>query len=267
MSKKNKSKEELVSEVTQLQQRIIELEAADVEHKLADEALRLRYGELAALLRVSQALNSSLEMETVLQKTTDNATDLMGIDTAAIYVLEEEEIYLGATTPPLDPQKTENFRRAALVDHPHIQKSVSTGQTVILADARTADLTDEERAIGDARGLRTIVYIPLMVGQQISGTLILGTIEKPRSFTEAEINLCRTLANQAAIALEKTRLFCETQELAAFNESIVQNMAEGIVLQDDEGIFTFVNGDNSSRQISSHTGRRRTASARRVRPL
>ncbi|MCK4489122.1 MAG: hypothetical protein KAU23_02625, partial [Anaerolineales bacterium] len=145
MSKKNKSKEELVSEVTQLQQRIIELEAADVEHKLADEALRLRSGELAALLRVSQALNSSLEMETVLQKTTDNATDLMGIDTAAIYILEEEEIYLGATTPPLDPQKPEKFRRAALVNHPNIQKSISTGDTVILADTRKADLTDEER--------------------------------------------------------------------------------------------------------------------------
>ncbi|MCK4488608.1 MAG: PAS domain S-box protein, partial [Anaerolineales bacterium] len=98
-----------------------------------------------------------------------------------------------------------------------------------------------ERVIGDTRGLRTIVYIPLMVGQQILGTLILGTIGKPRSFTEAEINLCRTLANQAAIALEKTRLFHETQELASFNESIVQNMTEGIVLQDTEGIFTFVN--------------------------
>jgi len=241
MSKKNKSKEELVSEVTQLQQRIIKLEAAEVEHKLADDELRLRSEELAALLRVSQALNSSLEMETVLQKTTDNATDLMEIDTAAIYVLEEEEIYLGATTPPLDPQMPENFRRAALVDHPHIQRTISTGDTVVLADTRTSDLTDEERVIGDARGLRTIVYIPLMVGQQILGTLILGTIEKPRSFTEAEINLCRTLANQAAIALEKTRLFHETQELAAFNESIVQNMAEGIVLQDTEGIFTFVN--------------------------
>ncbi len=40
---------------------------------------------------------------------------------------------------------------------------------------------------------------------------------------------------------ERYRGFRETEELAAFNESIIQNMAEGIVLQDAEGIITFVN--------------------------
>ena len=235
MSKKNKLKAELVSEVTQLQQRIRELEIADVEQKLTDEALRLSSEESAALLRVSQALNSSLEMKTVLQKTTDNATDLMGIDTAAIYVFEEEEIYLGATTPLLDPKMPENFLRAALVDHPHIQKSFSTGHTVILADTRKADLTDEERAICDARGLRTVVYFPLMVGQRILGTLILGTVGKTRNFTEAEINLGRTLANQVAISVQNASLHEESKEYSKELEDQigVRKLAEAELLLKD----------------------------------
>jgi PAS domain S-box-containing protein len=40
---------------------------------------------------------------------------------------------------------------------------------------------------------------------------------------------------------EKYRLFYEAKELAKFNEDIIQNMTEGIVLQDAEGIITFVN--------------------------
>ncbi len=51
----------------------------------------------------------------------------------------------------------------------------------------------------------------------------------------------KTIFTDEAIALEKTRLFQETEDLAAFSESIIQNMAEGIVLQDAEGIITFVN--------------------------
>ncbi len=58
---------------------------------------------------------------------------------------------------------------------------------------------------------------------------------------ESDVPAIKTFANQAAIALEKTRLFQETEDLATFNESIVQNMAEGIVVEDVDGIFTFVN--------------------------
>lgn len=111
---------------------------------------------------------------------TDSATDLMGIESAVIYLLEGEELYLGATTPPLDPQIPETFRRAQLVDHPHIKKSVSTGLPVILADTATVDLTPAERAISVARGLRTIIYVPILIGKRAIGILILGTIGKPR---------------------------------------------------------------------------------------
>ena len=176
------------------------------ERKQAEDAIRRRAEELSTLLRVSQALNATLEMETVLQTTTDSATELIGIHTAAIYLLEGEELYLGATTPPLDPQMPETFRRALLVDHPHIQKSISTAFPVIMPDAATADLTSAERVIVKARGLRTIVFVPILVGQRTLGTLIIGTIGKPRAFSEAEINLCQTLANQVAISIQNAGL-------------------------------------------------------------
>ncbi|MCK4793648.1 MAG: PAS domain S-box protein, partial [Desulfobacteraceae bacterium] len=176
------------------------------EHKLADEALSLRSEELAALLRVSQALNASLELATVLQETTNSATDLMGIDSAAIYLFEGEELYLGATTPPLDSQMPEDFRRAAIADHPHIHKTVTTGHPVILDDTGTGELTDAERAISDERGLRTIIYIPILSGQKKWGILILGTIGKTRTFSEEEINLCMTLTNQVALSIQNAKL-------------------------------------------------------------
>ncbi|TFB08037.1 PAS domain S-box protein [Candidatus Atribacteria bacterium MT.SAG.1] len=176
------------------------------EHKQAENTLCRRVKELATLLKISHALNTTLEMETVLQTTTDSAADLMGIESAAIYLFEGEELYLGATTPPLDPQMPETFRRVRLVEHPHIKKSVSSGLPVILADTATADLTPAERAISIARGLRTIFYVPILIGKRVMGILILGTIGKPRVISEAEIDLCQTMANLVAFSIQNASL-------------------------------------------------------------
>ena len=81
------------------------------------------------------------------------------------------------------------------------------------------------------------IFAPLIVRGEVFGLLSFSGSD----LNEFDVPAITTFANQAAIALEKTRLFQETQELAAFNENIVQSMSEGIVLEDAEGIFTFVN--------------------------
>jgi diguanylate cyclase (GGDEF)-like protein/PAS domain S-box-containing protein len=59
-----------------------------------------------------------------------------------------------------------------------------------------------------------------------------------------DLNTIQTLkafANQAAIAIENARLFGETERLKAFNESVVQGVAEAILIEDAQGILTFAN--------------------------
>ncbi|MFL7867581.1 MAG: hypothetical protein AB8I58_02080, partial [Anaerolineales bacterium] len=68
--------------------------------------------ELSTLLKVSSALASTLELTEVLQVAIESATDLIGLDTGAIYVLENETLCLGATTPPLPSQFPDELRLA-----------------------------------------------------------------------------------------------------------------------------------------------------------
>ncbi len=133
----------------------------------------------------------------------------MRVDSAAIYLSEGEELFLGATTPPLDPEMPESFRRVSLSDHPHIHNAVNSRQPVVLADTQTAELTEAERNISVARGLRTIVYLPIVVGELVFGVLILGTIGIPRLYSDADLNLCLTMTNQIAISLENTLMHDE----------------------------------------------------------
>jgi PAS domain S-box-containing protein len=182
------------------------------ERKRAEDEILQRANQLATLLTASQALAATLDLTTILQTITESAAEIMQIGTTAIYLLEGENLYLGATTPPLPLQFPETFRHASLADHPHIQEAVITGLPVIIPDAAIAQLTKAERAVSDARGLRTILYIPLIVGEKTVGTLILGTVGVTRNFTESQIDLCRTLSNQAAIAIENARLLNEIRQ-------------------------------------------------------
>jgi len=81
------------------------------------------------------------------------------------------------------------------------------------------------------------IVAPLIVDDEVLGLMAFTSPD----LSEYDTPAIKAFTNQAAIALEKTQLFHETEALAAFNESIIQNMAEGIVLEDVEGMVTFVN--------------------------
>ena len=167
--------------------------------------------ELSTLLEVSGALASSLELADVLQVAIESVTDLLGLDTGAIYTLEEERLYLGATTPPLPPEFPDELRLACLNDHPHIQAAVRTKTPTYLRDARTATLSPAEKVVVDSRQLVSILYFPLLLKEEAIGAFIVGTTKEIRSFSESDIDLCKILSAQSSLAVANAQLYRETQ--------------------------------------------------------
>lgn len=183
--------------------------------KQAEEALRMHGADLDRLLEISKVLAGTLDLQAVLQAATDGVTQLAGLQTAAVYLCEGDELRLWAATPPLDPQLPDSLRRARPADHPHIRRALTTHQPLLLPDAAAADLTDAERAIVEARDLRTLLFLPMVAGEQPVGALIVGTIRVPGQIPEPQIDLCRTLANLAALAVVNARLYASLHRHAA----------------------------------------------------
>lgn len=196
------------------------------ERKLAEEVIQQQSRDKATLLEVSQAIATSLDMKTVLQTIVESAINLAGLDSGAIYLLKGNELYLGATTPPLPPQFPEAFRRAMMGDHPHIHRAVSTRQPVILPDTAAADLSPAERTISEMRGLRTILYLPLLIEKRAVGTLILGTVGKTRSFSGADIELYSILSGYAAQAIVNAQLYEAVQQELAERRQAEEALSE-----------------------------------------
>ncbi len=85
------------------------------------------------------------------------------------------------------------------------------------------------------------MLVPLRTGKESVGVLILSRTAGSRPFTAGDLDLMSITSTQIATALQNTRLFRETEQLRTFNESIVQSVAEAIVIEDAEGVITFIN--------------------------
>ncbi len=175
-------------------------------------AIHIPAKELSTLLKVSSSLSSTMELAEVLQIAIESVTDLIGIETGAIYTLENERLYLGATTPPLPPEFPYPLRFAHLADHPHICQTIANRAPVYLQNTRLAVLTPAEQAVVAARQLISVLYFPLLLKEEAIGVFIIGATHAERQFSKNEIDLCYILSAQVSLALANARLYQKAQQ-------------------------------------------------------
>jgi PAS domain S-box-containing protein len=60
---------------------------------------------------------------------------------------------------------------------------------------------------------KSAVYVPLVIGDQVRGVIIIMDVEHEHAFSDSDVRLLQTLANSMSVALENARLFNETQRL------------------------------------------------------
>ena len=176
---------------------------------------RIPAEELSTLLKVSSSLASTMELAEVLQIAIESVTNLLGLGTGAVYTLQNENLVLGATTPPLPDQFPNEFRFASLEDHPHIKKTTSSKVPVYIQNAATVKLSPAERVIVDSRHLISILYFPLILKEQAIGVFIVGTTDQPRYFTPSEIDLCYVLSFEVSLAVANAQLYEKAQHATA----------------------------------------------------
>jgi signal transduction histidine kinase len=186
---------------------------ADLEKKVETRTRELAKSvqELRALGEVSQAVNSTLELKTVLDTIVTKATQIAGTEAGAIYVFDEaaREFQLRSTYNMSDELI------AALHDH---HASLSAGldaATEAGEPQQTADLCQEPSTpINETilrAGYRARLLVPLVAPDGVIGALVVRRLE-PGEFPKATIDLMQTFAAQSVLAIQNARLFSEIGE-------------------------------------------------------
>ena len=80
-------------------------------------------------------------------------------------------------------------------------------------------------AIGDTKMPKSLLFVPLISGNEIKGYVSLQNVDKERAFSESDIRLLETLSNSMSVALENARLFDETNRLLKETEQRTAELA------------------------------------------
>ena len=107
-----------------------------------------------------------------------------------------------------------------------VGRAVLEGKPVSLVDAQ-ADPDPEMARRSRSGGVRSMVGVPLIrEGIPIGAMLLQRTVVEP--FTEKQIELAATFADQAVIAIENVRLFDEIQEKSRQLEEASKHKSQSI---------------------------------------
>jgi GAF domain-containing protein len=188
------------------------------------EALE-RQTAMSDILRIIST--SPSDLGPVLDAIAERAARLCATDDAAIWQRQGDEARLAAHWGPLPVRRQEmTIDRLSVVG-----RAMHDAALVYVEDLPAvfaAEFPDAHALI--AGGVRTVLAMPLLRNGEAIGVIILRRTAA-RPFTESQIALLRTFADQAVIAIENTRLFSEldnrTRELT---ESLEYQTATSEVL-------------------------------------
>jgi two-component system, NtrC family, sensor kinase len=154
--------------------------------------------------------SSPSDVQPVFEAIAVSANRVSGGFSSTVFRIIDGIAYLKAftpTTPAADEVLKATFPRP-VVDFPPFRMA-QAGEVTQIPD--TEALSDDILNIARARGFRSMLFAPLMNDGMSIGFIAVTRLE-PGSFADHHVQLLRTFADQAVIAIENVRLFNEVQE-------------------------------------------------------
>jgi signal transduction histidine kinase len=168
--------------------------------------------ELKALGEVSQAVNSTLDIQTVLSTIVAKAVQLSTTDAGAIYTFDEarQEFRLRATYGMSEEMIQAIAGQHITVNDANMGIATMQRRPVQIPDVRNEPQTPMN-AIILREGYRAVLVMPLLRPDRIVGALVVRR-KKPGEFPKGIVDLLDTFAVQSVVAIQNARLFREIEE-------------------------------------------------------
>ncbi len=203
--------EHLQSASTFASQAGVALENARLFEESTSRAAELdqRTQRLVLLNALSGELSASLDEDQILQLTSKQLLKALNASWVSAIIIDD----LGECGLKVDVPGESGKTPFSLPETPllkHLQESQGIYSSADIHSEK--DLQPLTQVLFAPRGVQSVLFVPLITAVNIHGWLVIQT-GSPYRFSTSEIELARTISNQAAVAMQNARLYNQTRLL------------------------------------------------------
>jgi PAS domain S-box-containing protein len=207
-----------------------------------------RFSHLQALAGIGQIVNSTLEVDEVLQIVMDTIVRLTGAERGFLMLRDEHSVNGEMVTRIARNWEQESINQNEFaISRTVVQRVIDSGEAVLTTNAQEDPRFGGHESI-IAFSLRSILCVPLSVKSQLIGVIYADNRIRSGIFSESERDLLLGFADQAAVAIENARLFSslkrtfqEVTELKNLMDDVFASIVSGVITADVQDQITLCN--------------------------
>jgi len=207
---------------------------------------------LKTLNKISRAIVSDLYLEDVLKLIVTLTANVMNAKVCNVWLIDEKKQEFNIKATQSMHQEYLN-KRTIKLNEGIVGLVAREKKPKIIFDVLKEEQYKEKK-LARKEGLVSMASIPMMVKDKVIGVLNVYT-NRTYKFTKAEITLLSTIANQAAVAIEKTELIIKTKIIQEELDTRKKTeRAKGILMEErninESEAFSLIRKSSMDKRIS-----------------
>ena len=180
-----------------------------IENARLYQETQRRAHHLSTLSQVGQIIVSGRYLEEMLQLIVSFVTEMMQARVCSIMLVDKKKNELVLKAAKCSSE--EYWQRPNLkIGKSLISRVVKEKRPLIVRDV-TKEAEYRYPELAKKEGVRSLLSVPMIVKEHVTGVINLYSAEE-RHFTDEDVRVLSTVADQAALAIENTKLMVEAQE-------------------------------------------------------
>jgi len=204
-----------------------------------------RFSHLQALAGIGQVVNSTLEVDAVLQIVMDTIVRLTGAERGFLMLRDERGEMVTRIARNWEHESINKNEFA--ISRTVVERVISSGEAILTTNAQEDPRFGGQESI-IAFNLRSILCVPLSVKSELIGVIYADNRIRTGIFSESDRDLLLGFANQAAVSIENARLFTslkrtleEVTELKNLMDDVFASIVSGVITADVQDQITLCN--------------------------
>jgi adenylate cyclase len=194
---------------------------------------------LASLYHIAQVLNSTLELEGVLNRVMDKVIEVVKADRGFL-MLHNKATHRLEFTIARKKDGTSIPQHEFTISRKVVEKVWKTKEPIV-----TANAPEDQRLTGQMsivmHGIRSIMCAPLQLQNRSLGIVYVDNLQLANPYTNEHLDLLSAFCNQAAIAIDNAQKVREITDFKNLLDNIFRSIASGVITLNTEGQIQLVN--------------------------